>query len=138
MGGVETGKANAIDTDAAQGIIRYIGFIPKFSAILHKTAAKIIMVDEFDVTCVTRLMTIQQMNIMIGAEMPLKVWLIYNAKNGDSRLPCRLAILTPINFPNPEDVIPAAIAKPPPRRKITPQPILLAICFHVINGFAVL
>ena len=71
LGGVETGKQNAIDTDAAHGTIKYIGLIDKFSAISHSTAAKIIIVDELEVTCVMILITRQQRNIINTDEMPI-------------------------------------------------------------------
>ena len=49
FGGVETGRQNAIDTEAAQGTIKYMGLIPRFSAMSQSRAAKIIMVEELEV-----------------------------------------------------------------------------------------
>ena len=72
FGGVETGRQKAIETLAAQGTIRYIGLIPRFSAMSHRRAAKIIIVDELDVTCVIILITRQHKNISKTAEIPKK------------------------------------------------------------------
>ena len=56
FGGVETGRQKAIETDTAHGIMRYIGLIDNRSAISHKSAAKIVIVDELEVACVIKLM----------------------------------------------------------------------------------
>ena len=59
-----------METEAAQGTNRYIGLIPRFSAMLHKRVAKIIMVEELEVICVIRLITRQQRNTIATAETP--------------------------------------------------------------------
>ena len=51
--------------------MRYIGFIPKRSAISHKSAANIVIVDEFDVTCVITLMTNTQRSVITGCDTPI-------------------------------------------------------------------
>ena len=90
LGGVETGRQNAIETDTAQGIIKYIGFIWRRSAISHNRDAKIVIVDEFDVTCVIRLIISTHKSNINGCERPKflivknqrKIWWSLTRKTG--------------------------------------------------------
>jgi len=70
LGGVETGRQNAMLTATEQGIIKYIGFISNRSAMSHSNAANMVIVDEFDVTCVITLITNTHSNTIAGCETP--------------------------------------------------------------------
>ena len=67
---METGRQNAIETEVAQGIIRYMGFICSLSAISHNRAAKMVIVEEFEVTCVITLITRTHIRSTMGCETP--------------------------------------------------------------------
>ena len=77
LGGVETGRQNAIETDTAQGIIKYMGLIWSLSAISHSRDAKIVIVDELEVTCVIRFIISTHKSNINGWERPKYFIIIY-------------------------------------------------------------
>ena len=84
FGGVETGSEKAKETAAVLGIKINIGLIFRFSAMSQRMEAKIVIVDELDVTCDMRLMVTQQIRTM----------------RYDGR-PFRACIFNPTNLPRP-------------------------------------